>query len=520
MLPWLELYPNREMACLLSSGFRDGFYVPRFEGEGCLLSENLQSVCLNLEVVRAKLANEVREGRMAGPFSSPPLDPFRVSPLGLVPKREPNAYRLIHHLSFPDRGSLNYATDKVDASVSYASLEDAITLIRRFGPGALIAKADVKSAFRLLPVAPSGFNSLGIYFENGYYVDKCLPMGFTLSCFYFESFASFLQWVVMQIFPTGGILHYLDDFLFVGPAGSDVCDRTFQCFARVCSHFGVPLAAEKSVAPCQVLEFLGITLDTVVMEFRLPLDKLVRTRFLLSRMLQVRKTTLRDFQSLLGLLCFSCKVIPMGRVFCRRLYMATRGLKHPGSHVRLVSALRDDLRLWDSFLSDFNGHSMWQSEFVEARSLSLFTDAAGSFGFGAFWAGHWCAEQWPVDWIEAGVTRNITLLELFPVLVSLALWGQSFANKRILLHTDNKGVLYAINCLSSGNVMVVRILRHIVWYCLRYNIWLKARHLPGVENSIADSLSRFQMNIFRLLVPDADLEGVCCPDRLWRLIWD
>lgn len=84
----------------------------------------------------------------------------------------------------------------------------------------------------------------------------------------------------------------------------------------------------------------------------------------------------------------------------------------------VVASVREDLSLWDSFLSDFNGHSLWQAEFVEARALGLFTDAAGGFGFGAFWAGHWCSEQWPSAWVEAGVTRNITLLKLFPDLVS------------------------------------------------------------------------------------------------------
>lgn len=508
------------MARLLSAGFSEGFYVPQFEFDGCLFSDNLQSVNLNLDVVRAKLAGEVREGRMAGPFSSPPFDSFRVSPLGLVPKKDPNSFRLIHHLSHPEKVSLNDMTDKSVASVSYSSVDDAISLIRQFGSGALIAKADIKSAFRLLPVSPAGFNSLGIYFEGGYYVDKCLPMGFTLSCFYFEAFATFLQWVVMQIFPTGGILHYLDDFLFVGPASSDVCGRTLECFQAVCDYFGVPLAGDKTVPPCQELEFLGITFDTVRMEFRLPTEKLDRARLLLGNMLRVRKTTLREFQSLLGLLCFSCKVIPMGRIFSRRLYMATKGLKLPGSHLRLVAAVREDLCLWKSFLSDFNGQSLWQSEFVEARALGLFTDAAGGYGFGAFWSGHWCAEQWPPDWVEASVTRNITLLELFPVVVALAIWGPHFANKRILLHTDNKGVLFAVNCLSSSSVMVVRVLRQIVWFCLRYNIWLKARHLPGVDNEIADSLSRFQMGRFRQLVPDADQEGAPFPGRLWRLIWD
>lgn len=46
-------------------------------------------------------------------------------------------------------------------SVSYASFEDALVKIRSFGIGALMAKADIKSAFCLLPLSPSAFNSLG-----------------------------------------------------------------------------------------------------------------------------------------------------------------------------------------------------------------------------------------------------------------------------------------------------------------------------------------------------------------------
>lgn len=155
-------------------------------------------------------------------------------------------------------------------------------------------------------------------------------------------------------------------------------------FAKVCGNFGVPLAGEKTVRPCQELEFLGITLDTVL----LPPEKLSRSGSLLAKMLNVRKTTLHDFQSLLGLLCFSCKIIPMGRIFSRRLYMASRGLKHPGSHVHLVALLREDLCLWDSFLVDFNGHSMWQSDFVEARVLgsALFGQAIGALNSG-LWLG-------------------------------------------------------------------------------------------------------------------------------------
>lgn len=72
--------------------------------------------------------------------------------------------------------------------------------------------------------------------------------------------------------------------------------------------------------------------------------------------------------------------------------------------------------------------------------------------------------------MQRGVTKNLVVLELFPVVVALSIWSQCFQNKRILLHTDNKGVLYAINCLSSKCNMAVRLLRHVVLSCFRGSI--------------------------------------------------
>lgn len=70
---------------------------------------------------------------------------------------------------------------------------------------------------------------------------------------------------------------------------------------EVCRCFGIPLAEEKTVLPCRVIKFLGITIDTVTMEFRLPFEKVQKMLELIKRMLAVKKTTLRELQSLLGL---------------------------------------------------------------------------------------------------------------------------------------------------------------------------------------------------------------------------
>ena len=76
------------------------FHGPRCSQE----APNLLSAIQNPEVVSAKLSKELDAHRLAGPFSSPPFPIFRISPLGLVPKKVEGEYRLIHYLSYP-RGS-------------------------------------------------------------------------------------------------------------------------------------------------------------------------------------------------------------------------------------------------------------------------------------------------------------------------------------------------------------------------------------------------------------------------------
>lgn len=72
--------------------------------------------------------------------------------------------------------------------------------------------------------------------------------------------------------------------------------------------------------------------------------------------------------------------------------------------------------------------------------------------------------------------------------MSITIWGQIFENRRIILNSDNKGVVFAMNCLASKSEPVVILLREIVLQCLIRNIWLRAKYLEGHKNIIADAL--------------------------------
>ncbi|KAM3920262.1 uncharacterized protein RB166_014650 [Leptodactylus fuscus] len=398
---------------------------------------------------------------MEGPFSVPPFPNLRVSPLGVVPKKEVGKFRLIHHLSFPKGSSVNDGIPQEEASVSYVSFDRAVDLVRRAGHGALLAKSDIESAFRLLPVHPDCHHLLGCMVDGQYFYDICLPMGCSISCHYFEMFSSFLEWVVRSETGSSSITHYLDDFLFVSPPGDGRCQYLLDTFRSLMNRFGVPLSEEKTEGPCSCLSFLGIEFDTEAMVYRLPADKLSKLRDLLMGFLAVSKVTLKQLQSLLGLLVFACRIMPMGRVFSRRLSLATRGISSPRHHIRVTRPLKADLRVWLSFLDSYNGRTCWQSPEVSNSDLSLFTDAAGSLGFGAVLGSQWCAEPWPDAWREAGLCRNLTVLELFPIIVAVEIWGDQLRDRRVRFWSDNLSVVHCVNHLSSSSPPVLALLRHL-----------------------------------------------------------
>ena len=150
-------------------------------------------------------------------------------------------------------------------------------LYSKHGRGALLFKADLRNAFRLCPVAPSDWPLLGIYWNNAYFVDKFLPFGLRSSPFLFNRLADALCWVATNRFGVTDLVHYLDDFLSIQPGGSpDQARKQFFTLLATMEHLQVPLAegTDKVCSPCISLTFLGIELDTVVWEMRLPATKL------------------------------------------------------------------------------------------------------------------------------------------------------------------------------------------------------------------------------------------------------
>ena len=516
----LELvnHPNSSFVKNLISALRYGTRIGYLGPHKPRVSRNLISASQHPEVVSGNLHKEVQLGRIAGPFSSPPLPDLQCHPIGVVPKKHSVEWRTIYHLSYPEGDSINDHIPKDPYSLQYVRVDDAIAILRSLGPGSFMAKTDLKSAFRLMPIHPKDWNLLGIYWQSQYYIDLYLPFGLRSAPFLFNQISDALEWILKHNYGLRHVIHILDDFFLAEKTKFD-CLGSFTTLLKVFMSLRVPTVASKTLGPSQVLEFMGIVLDSNRMEARLPDDKLARIRQLLDSFTDRRSARLLDLQSLIGTLQFACRVVVPGRTFLQRIINLTRGVKNRFHHIRLNKEFSRDIQMWKVFLAQWNGRSFFLDSWVTSSpDLQLYTDAASTIGFGGFFNGKWFQGRWPRH-LLINKTKGISIewQELFPIVLACALWYPQFSGKRLQFWCDNQSVVAIINSGHSKAPRVMDLVRFLVLISMKHNFLVRARHVPGVHNEIADALSRFQVQRFRELAPGADQTPCTIPPSFMTL---
>ena len=229
--------------------------------------------------------------------------------------------------------------------------------------------------------------------------------------------------------------------------------------------------------------------------------------------------TLKDLQSIIGLLNFACSVIIPGRVFLRRLINLTIDIKKPYHFIHLNTEVKKDLRIWQTFLDSFNGKPFFLEEgWSSSYSLCFYTDAAQSKGYGLIFGKQWAYGRWPESWTE----YSTSFLEFFPIVAGLGIWSHELKNRRVLFFIDNVSIVYVINKQITKDPKLLMLLRALVLICLKNNILFRACHIKGTKNILADHdhLSRLQIERFKALAPGMNPVPTPLPTHLLPENWD
>ena len=443
------------------------------------------------------------------------------SPIGLVPKAE-NQTRLIFHLSYnftkTNNLSINACTQRHFCTVKYNNLDHAVENSLRLIKSMLgkktqiwYCKMDIKSAFRVLPLKPGVYWLLVMSAEHPvtgkwyFFIDKCLPFGHSISCALFQEVLDAVVFIfkyevrrhVENTHLWVALTNYLDDFLFAALSRIRA-NGLMQQFLLLCSQIGLPVALEKTEWAVTVIIFLGVLLDSSRHMLGIPEDKRLRALNSLLGLIDRKKASVKELQSITGLLNFLNRAIHPGKVFTRRMYAKFSQIEEkklkPHHHIRLNAEFKEDCKVWVKFLS--TGGSMTNRPFVDlhamefADTLDFYMDAAKGkdLGFGGVFQQRWLFGQWKPGFIER-FDPSIEYLELFGVFAAVYTWSESLRNWRIILFCDNQAVVSMINTSSTKCKHCMVLIRLLTLRSLIYNMRIFTKWFRGLSNRRADLLS-------------------------------
>ena len=512
-------YPDESAEILrgITHGVRIEFTGPRDVNRRCA---NHPMSDEHRDKVSAIIAADIASGKKSGPHVTPPFPFMWCSPIGCVPKKGTDKVRVIHDLSHGKPESVNdYVTYRVH---HLGCLDDALNAIRRLGPGCYLVKLDVEAAYKQVPVDPKDWHLIGFTWLGKYYYDRTLPFGMRSSCRKWDLYATALHYFMQHHLGIRCTVHYVDDFLFVIRTLDDATSQRDMAL-RMCAQLGVPMSPKKTEGPVTCLTFLGIEIDTVAMVARLSADRLTQLHELLLVWGDRTTTSLRELQSLTGLLTFVTRVVRPGRVYLHSLIKQTTAIMRSArvSHAKPISrraretqhtlwpSVRSDIAWWSHSLRGWNGVGLlYELEWSNAVKLELYTDACLT-GYGALCGTRWFQGQWSSDQLAAAHRfdrASMPYLELLALVLAASTFGDRWAGRLVLFHCDCQPVVQALAKRCSSQPDMHHLIRELHSIAARSQFDFRVEHIAGVANESADALSRYMMPAFRAASPDADAQ--------------
>ena len=443
------------------------------------------------------------------------VKPRCVHALGGVEKAD-KSLRPITDCSKPDDISINSYMEECCKKFHYKSLDDVVEILHENSFGCV---TDISNAYRSVAVLPSHRDFQGFTWDLGkgeeWYQDLRICFGLKSAPYIFTMVSNF----VVKMGKNGGFpncINYLDDFFITEQLESE-CMKAQNALGEVLRRLGFKVAVKKLILPSTSVKYLGIIIDTISMTLSVGEDKYQRVQNEVADIQGASKCKRKKLEQLAGLLAHCATVVRGGRTYTRRIYNL---LKYTDGQqdVVLDELVQLDLNWWKTFMLWFNGKARILNH--QGPVWNLCSDASGKVGFGAYsefghmW-GFWKGPGGRCPHEESPPSEvyddHINEEELWPVLAGLKRWGNSFRNSIVYVTTDNTQVLSVLRTGRSQNATAMAWSRELFWSLSFYNIHLKARWIPGVDNIIADSLSRLNnpdcVEICRNTVPGFDS---CC----------
>lgn len=395
-----------------------------------------------------------------------------------------------------------------DLRFKYSSLKD---LVHRMERGSYMVSFDLQDAFFHVPVAVGDRKFLTVNINGELLEFTTIPFGLKCSPYIFEHVMRPVVGIlqnprgVCRKEPSGqflatywranlavNVLPYLDDFL-LWTSDRESCGWLAQLIVGICDELGLSLKMEKSqLTPTQMLNHLGIMVDSRNLRFVAPPEAIRKTKQLASDLLQVarlHRASARSIAKFTGKAQSLGLAVPTIRFFQVHLHRCLATKTSWKDKVWLSRGALKELEFWSKFLERYQSKSFDPGI---RPSWILETDASCS-GWGAYL--HSAGEESPPllasgFWTTKEASQHINVLELDALLRAVRMWVSNFAPGVLEVVTDNMVVFHLIRNFANTSTDLWEKLVQLHTLLDLHELVLQPRWVPSESNVWADSLSR------------------------------
>ena len=504
----LETHPNKPFVQSVCTSFHEGFWpwanTQKEEYPATWdFSERPPKTERKAGFLRDQRDIEIEAGRYSESFGTELLPGMYSTPIHAVPKPRSAKLRLVNdHSAGPN--SMIAREDVIGAKMdSISDLVGALLRYRKLHPykKLVLFKSDVSAAYRRLPLHPLWQVKQIITIDDCRHVDRCTSFGGRGSCRDYTAFMGLVLWIAIFIKLLVDLFGYIDDNFGFDEEGNVVWYEPYQCYypakqaklLLLWDEIGLPHEKSKQeYAP--VLRIIGFMVDPEIM--RVSMDEEDRTRLIqqISDFIATApggtRRTLREFQQLAGWINWSFNVFPLLKPALSNVYAKISGKSESHAKIFVSKAVIRDLHWFVEHVRNSDGVYLFEDVDWDAEQADViaYSDACLS-GLGFFFEnsdeGFQCSvpQQPPKD--------TIFYFEALAVVSAVdAATRLASVPSRLLIFSDNTNTVnmfHSLRCLPPYN----SLLKFTVSILIKYGISLRVLYVPGVDNSIADSLSRF-----------------------------
>lgn len=422
------------------------------------------------------ILDQEMEKFLVGHVIEPVLDihsPGYYSPLFLRPKTD-KGWRIIINLSSLNRNLVYHRF----------RMETLSTVRQGLQKGDYAFSLDLSSAYSHIPVHPHSRKYLRFFWRNKPYQFKNLPFGLSTAPYIFSLIVS----QVAKFFHSRSILShfYLDDLQFFAHSRA-ILSANQPLIIHVVKILGWLINFDKSdLDISQFNIYIGGDFNLQEGIVKPTPKRWAKIQEQIPPFCKLQVARASQWSSILGILTSTQDLTFLGRLQLRTLQYHLNQHWLDRDNTKVLIPISDSCR--ESLLWWLNEDNVMTGVPLQPplAELTLYTDSS-LIGFGSTlndmqFSGTWSPEE---------ATLHINYLEMLCVHLSLQHFLKFLTGKSVMVASDNTTVVAWINKLSGTRSMDLHKLTFtMLSYCFQHNITLRARHIPGRLNILADGLSR------------------------------